>query len=186
MTEEGLDGQFCAGGPQTNGADVKAHTEAWNRSIPSDPRGDTIARRCIENVLQVVNSGECTRYARRQGTSAPNIALSKDCAVTHWAAQPSPDSDHCMILLDGLIGDDDALAVVPQSARTSLAWKKASQNKRGGKISQLCRIPQELTSMDSTERHVTSQIQKAARATVPERNRQPSPLWSPGSAKLES
>ncbi|EKF98184.1 beta prime cop protein, putative, partial [Trypanosoma cruzi] len=59
-----------------------------------------------------------------------------------------------MILLDGLIGDDDALAVVPQRARTSLAWKKASQNKRGGKISQLCRIPQELTSIDSTERHV--------------------------------
>ncbi|RNC34432.1 beta prime cop protein [Trypanosoma cruzi] len=29
--------------------------------------------------------------------------------------------------------------------------------------------------MDSTERHVTSQTQKAARATVPERNRQPSP-----------
>ncbi|RNC51204.1 Tbingi protein [Trypanosoma cruzi] len=65
-----LDGLLCADGPQLMGADVDAHTEAWDRSIPSDSRGDTIVQRCIEHVLQVVNGGECTRYAERQGSSA--------------------------------------------------------------------------------------------------------------------
>ncbi|KAF8291837.1 hypothetical protein TcBrA4_0032120 [Trypanosoma cruzi] len=59
---EDLDVQLCADEPQLMDADVEAHMEAWDRNIPSDSRGDTIARRCTENALQFVNSGERTRY----------------------------------------------------------------------------------------------------------------------------
>ncbi|KAF8291849.1 hypothetical protein TcYC6_0117620 [Trypanosoma cruzi] len=65
-----LDGLLCADGPQLMDADVDANTEAWDRSIPSDSRGDTIVQRCIEHVLQVVSAGVCTRYTERQGNSA--------------------------------------------------------------------------------------------------------------------
>ncbi|KAF8293896.1 hypothetical protein TcYC6_0105550 [Trypanosoma cruzi] len=82
-TAEVLDGQLCADGPQLMDADVEAHTEAWDRNIPSDSRGDTIAQRCIENVLQAVNSGERTRYTERQGSTATDTTLSKDCVVIH-------------------------------------------------------------------------------------------------------
>ncbi|PWV22118.1 hypothetical protein C3747_1g578 [Trypanosoma cruzi] len=88
-TVEDLDVQLCMDGTQLMDADVEAHTEACDRNIPSDSRGDTIARRCIENLLQVVNSGERTRYTERQGSTAPDTALSKDCVVTHW-----PNSSH--------------------------------------------------------------------------------------------
>ncbi|RNC32128.1 Tbingi protein [Trypanosoma cruzi] len=83
-TAEDLDVQLCANGPQLMDADVEAHTEAWDRNIPSDSRGDTIARRCTENALQAANSGERTRFTERQGSTAPDTALSKDCVVTHW------------------------------------------------------------------------------------------------------
>ncbi|KAF8307761.1 hypothetical protein TcBrA4_0007830 [Trypanosoma cruzi] len=88
-TAEDLDGQLCADEPQLMDADVEAHTEAWDRNIPSDSSGDTIARRCTVNALQAANSGERTRYTERQGSAAPDTVLSKDCVVTHW-----PNSSH--------------------------------------------------------------------------------------------
>ncbi|KAF8294661.1 hypothetical protein TcYC6_0099470 [Trypanosoma cruzi] len=115
----------------------------------------------------------------------PDIALSKDCAVVQWAAQPSPDSGHCIILLKFLIGDDESPAVVPRRDRTLLACEKANWNKRRGMTNQLCRIPRELTSMDSTERRISSGMQKATKATVPAGSRQPSPFWTPGLAELD-
>ncbi|PWV01730.1 hypothetical protein C3747_194g21 [Trypanosoma cruzi] len=67
MKVEESDGLLCADGPQLMGADTNAHSEAWDRSIPSGSRGDTVAQRC-ENVSQVVNIGERKRYTKQQGS----------------------------------------------------------------------------------------------------------------------
>ncbi|KAF8304411.1 hypothetical protein TcBrA4_0046000 [Trypanosoma cruzi] len=167
------------------GADANAHTEAWDCSIPSDSRGDTVAQRCVKNALQVAHAGERTRYIERRGSSALDTALSKDHAATQWAAKLSPGSDHCIVLFDALTGVDDTPVAVPRPNRTLLKWKEADWNKHREVTNQLCRIPRELTGTDSTERHVTSETQNAVTATVPARRRQPSPFWTSGLAELD-
>ncbi|PWV09374.1 hypothetical protein C3747_80g118 [Trypanosoma cruzi] len=132
-----LDGPFCADGPNPMGAGANAHTEAWDRSIPSDSRGDTVAQRCIKNALQVVHTGERTRYIERRGSSALDTALSEDHAATHWAAKLSPGSDHYIVLLDALVGVDDAPVAVPRPNRTLLKWKEADWNKNREVTNQL-------------------------------------------------
>ncbi|EKF30490.1 hypothetical protein MOQ_005699 [Trypanosoma cruzi marinkellei] len=124
------------------------------------------------------------RQTERQCSTAPDIAPSKDCVDIRWTAQPSPDSNHCIILLHALIGDDKTPAAVPRPNRT-LTWKKANWNKRGGMTNQLCRIPREQGKIGSIEKHIASGMRKSAKATVPARNRQPSPLWTPGPAELD-
>ncbi|KAF8305517.1 hypothetical protein TcBrA4_0002520 [Trypanosoma cruzi] len=126
-TAEELDVQLCADGPQLMDADVEAHTEAWDRNIPSDSSGDTIARRCTVNALQAANSGERTRYTERQGSTRhrPFEGLCRH----PLAEQLSLGSDHYTILLLVPIGDDDTPTVVLGPNRKLLAWKKADWNK---------------------------------------------------------
>ncbi|PWV06214.1 reverse transcriptase (RNA-dependent DNA polymerase) [Trypanosoma cruzi] len=185
VSAEEFDGPFCADGPNLTGAGANAQTEAWDCSIPSDSRGDTVAQRCVKNALQVVHTGGRTRYIERRGGSALDTALSKDHAATHWAAKLSPGSDHYIVLLGALIGVDDAPVAVPRPDRTLLKWKEADWNKHREVTNQLRRIPRELTSTDSTGRHATSEIQNAVTATVPARKRQPSPFWTSGLAGLD-
>ncbi|KAF8305894.1 hypothetical protein TcBrA4_0039840 [Trypanosoma cruzi] len=59
---EDLDVQLCADEPQLMDADVEAHMEAWDRNIHQTLVAIPLARRCTENALQFVNSGERTRY----------------------------------------------------------------------------------------------------------------------------
>ncbi|PWU93688.1 hypothetical protein C4B63_30g151 [Trypanosoma cruzi] len=177
-TAEELDGQLCADEPQIMGADLKAHTEAWDRNIPSDSRGDTIARRCTENALQVVNaeSARGTPSARtaQHPTSPFRRTASSPIGRTALTGQRSLHHPPCFP-----IGDDDTPTVVLGPNRKLLAWKKADWNKPSEVFSQLCRNTCDLTKMNSREERVVLGMRAATKATVPAWNHQPSPFWTP-------
>ncbi|ORC85705.1 Tbingi protein [Trypanosoma theileri] len=91
---------------------------AWDCAIPPDTRGDVLVQWCLDNGCVIHNAGECTPHTTRHGPSAPDVTISRECRLESWTAPFSPDSDHCIILFELAVGDDNDeplrfLALVP-------------------------------------------------------------------------
>ncbi|KEG06971.1 Tbingi protein [Trypanosoma grayi] len=185
ITPENLERLNNTDGPQLIGADVNAHALASDNEVPPDPRGGVIVQWCIDNEFLIANTGNRTRYTERHRGSAPDVTLAKGCAVTDWAARPTPDSDHYIITYTVQVGEDDTPLEVPRIYKTLLTWKKANWSKFRKLTNSHCRLKRGMNRIDTIEKHIASGIRLATKAAVPEGNRRQSPFWTPELADLD-
>ncbi|KAH8605416.1 hypothetical protein ERJ75_000120500 [Trypanosoma vivax] len=188
FSSESLDTLLGASGPLVVGSDVNSGHALWDALRPSGVKGACIVDWCVQNGLAIANAGSATR--RQPGTAAlssPDIALCRDCEISNWKSALSPDSGHCWITFDALVGNIlDAIA--PSKPACALyAWSKAMcQEFR--KLSDefiFRRMKRFAKGADAMNEAVARGFRMGAKRTIPKGKGVAPPFWTPELTKLD-
>ena len=166
--------------PLVIGGDFNASNTIWG-SKETNSKGKSVEDFIEDNGLVILNSGETTRYGKRQSPSAIDLTVTSAClaADSIWEVGPDLGSDHRPILLR--IGGADTEQETTVRPRR---WKYEAADWLAFKVS--CRIKTEKINsnqdIEALNRELTSCIMEAAEKMIPKKGNPPTgklvPWWS--------